>query len=137
MIFKAQLSAAAEVELTSLVHPEQTVDTPLQQLRNHEIRGEIAIPQHDLARLQAIQQRPEEGRLARLLPLVRTERQVANHPGGQRDQRHQSCHRESQSDALGRRLGEDLLVLQRVGHRDGSAVDQRDFASLTERPKLL
>ena len=81
-MFKAQLSAAAEVELTSLVHPEQTVDTTLHQLRNHEIRGKTAVPQHDLARLQAIQQRPEEGRLARLLPLVGAERQVANDPGG-------------------------------------------------------
>src|SRR5271157_4962422 len=43
VIFKAQLSTAAEVELTSLLHAEQTVDTPLQQLHNHEIRGKTEI----------------------------------------------------------------------------------------------
>src|SRR5271166_6949679 len=110
MVLAAQPTTAAEVELATLVHPEQTVDTSLYQCREHEIRGKIAVAQHDLARLETLQQGAKEGRLARLLPFVRTHRQVANHPGRQRDDRHQPGYRKSHPSLLGIRLGERLLI---------------------------
>ena len=70
VIFKAQLSAAAEVELMPLVHSEETIDAPLLQLRNHEIRGKTAVPQNDLVALEPVQQSAKQSQLARLLPLV-------------------------------------------------------------------
>ena len=83
MVLAAQSTTSPKVELATLVHSEQAVDIPPHQLRKHEKRGEIAVPQHDLAGFQAIQQSAEESRFPCVLPLVRTKRQVANYPGGQ------------------------------------------------------
>ena len=46
---------AAEVALPPLVHPERPIDASSRQLRQPEIRGETAVPEHHVPRLQGVQ----------------------------------------------------------------------------------
>ena len=78
----------------------------------------------------------EQGGLAGLLARVTAHGQVAHGAGDQRDEGDQAGDREAEAGLLGRVLGEDLLVLRGVGHRDGGAVDELD-APPVEEPVAL
>jgi hypothetical protein len=132
MVEDAKPPAPPEVELAPLVHPEQAVDAPPRETRDPEIRAENPISKHDLTRLQAPPERAEQRRLARLLAPIRAQGQVADHAGGQRDQRDHPDQREPQADPLCVRLRVCLLVRQTVRHRGGRAVDQGDTTPLPE-----
>jgi hypothetical protein len=122
--------AAAEVDLAPLVHPGQDVDAAFDQRRDPEVRGEGAVPQDDVASVEAVPQGAEQGRLAGPLALGRPESQVTDHTGRERDDGDEPRQGEPQPGLLDRQLGKGALVGRGIGHRDGGAVDQQDAPPL-------
>jgi len=95
-------------------------------------RGEIPITQDDFPRLELIPERAEQRGLAGLLAGVRTHGQSAQGSSSQRDDGDQSGQRKSHAGFLRAGLRKHLLIGRGVGHRDRTAVDQRDLPPFPE-----
>ena len=124
VVLHSQTTAPPEVVLPPLMHPERPLHAALQKRGDPEKRGEIPVPEDQIARAEAVPQRAEQRGLARRFSLIRAQRPLAHRPGGQRDHRNQPGQGESQAGLLRAGLGKGLLVGDGVGHgHRGTVID--------------
>ena len=100
------------------------------QQRHHEVRTVEAIRHQDAARGQLTEKRPQQGRLAALLALIRPQRQPLDCRRRQRQQHDRPQQRETQARLLGVGLRIGLLVRIGVGQGDREAVHEHDVMAV-------
>ena len=134
MIVPAQAAAAAEVGRAALVQPHHHVHAPRLQRRDHPIRAEEPVGQHDIAGPEMVDDHPQQGQLAGLLPLIAAHRGLEHRAHGQAEDHQDPRDREAQPGLLAGRLGIRLLVPRGIGHDHRRAIDDLDRPAM-EQPR--
>src|SRR5512135_420317 len=94
MVLSTQATPASEVGLAGLVEPHDDRDAASLQGRDRPVRAEEPVGQGDVAGLELIEDLPEEGQLAGLLALVRSQRGLEHRAHGQAEHHEEPCDRE-------------------------------------------
>ena len=124
MVPLAQPPATAEVGRPHLVQTRHHVHADPPQQGDQEIRAVTTVAQQNVARAEVVQQLAQQGRLARLLSLIRPQGHATHHGRGQGEQDHHAGDGKADTFLLRAVLRIALLVLLGVGHADSRAVGQ-------------
>jgi hypothetical protein len=136
MVLSTQATPASEVGLAGLVEPHDDRDAASLQGRDRPVRAEEPVGQGDVAGLELIEDLPEEGQLAGLLALVRSQRGLEHRAHGQAEHHEEPRDREPDPWRLAVQLGIRRLVLWGIGHGHGGTVDELD-RSPVKQPGVL
>src|SRR5512147_3278151 len=136
MVLSTEATPASEVGRAGLVEPHDDRDAASLQGRDRPVRAEEPVGQDDVAGLELIEDLPEEGQLAGLLTLVRSQRGLQHRAYGQAEYHEEPRDREPDPRRLAVQLGIRRLVLRGIGHGHGGTVDDLDRAPV-EQPGVL
>jgi hypothetical protein len=104
----------------------------LGQQGEHHKRTEVAVENHHVVGLKASQQFAEQGRFPGLFAGVGAQGQIVDSARGQRQDHAGPRDGKAHARGLGRGLWKGLLVLRRVGHGEGEAIDQLGMSAVPE-----
>ena len=84
----------------------------------------IAVGEHDVPRMQCIEQAAKQRLLGALFPAAWPHRPIEHRGVAKREDRHQARHWKPQSRLLTAALGKGRLIARGVGHRNRCAIEQ-------------
>ena len=132
MIAVAQTLAAAKVGAACLMQARHHINASFHQQRDHEVGTVVTIAQDNVAQLEPIEELPQQGRLAGFLARTRPQVHALNHGRRQGHQHHHACQRKTHPLGLRGGLRIIPLVLGRVRHAHGSAIDKVDVSAVPQ-----
>ena len=137
VIVLAQPPAPTEVRVPPMMFARADVRSLQQQQGDHHERTVVAVHHGHIAGGQAPEHRPQQGRFARLFPLVRPDRQVQHAGGRLAKDRHGPSDRQTDAGLLRLGMRIDGLVLRRVGHGKREAVDELGVVLAFPQPPFV
>jgi hypothetical protein len=137
MVALAQARSAAEIRVPALMLADEHIHSHLAQACDAEVAGEVAIGHHHIAVCELVHQAPQQRSLAAVLALAGAAGPLQHGAAGQRDDAEQARQWKAQPGLLPPGLRESVLVLLRVGHRHGGAIDQFDGSAAPQPRRRL